>query len=206
MIETTYIGSGDISALLLGKDTQGYLKLMQRFVSGIVPYHNAKNSPIDALRIGAILEERFYLTLDESWQYQYYVSSKEMDVFHATLDFAKMDKGKVVDFIELKTMNFVDYIEMIEPIRNSYDDLLRFIKTKKKNYYNQVQEQLYCTSLDRAHLCFLSVLNYNDEDNYKRNIQEREYTIVEIPRDEKVIEQIKQRGLIFQQIKDNFKI
>lgn len=34
MIETMYIGSGDIHALLSGKNTKSHISLMQRFVSG----------------------------------------------------------------------------------------------------------------------------------------------------------------------------
>ena len=76
MMLSTYIGSGDVSSMMAGKDTKAYLSLMQRFVSNEIPYYNAKESPIDALRTGAILEERFFLTLDDSWFCQYFVQSK----------------------------------------------------------------------------------------------------------------------------------
>lgn len=205
MMISTYIGSGDVSAMMAGKDTKTYQSLLQRFVSNEIPVHNAKESPIDALRTGAILEERFFLTLDDSWFYQYFVQSKMMDVFKATLDFAQIDNGEVVDFIELKTVGFNDYITDIEPIRQDNDALVSYLQRKHKNYYNQVQEQLYCTGLQRAHLCFLSVTSYDDEENYQRIINSNEYTMVEVKRDEEVIKQICSRGEIFQAIKDNFK-
>lgn len=205
MMISTYIGSGDVSAMMAGKDTKTYQSLLQRFVSNEIPVHNAKESPIDALRTGAILEERFFLTLDDSWFYQYFVQSNMMDVFKATLDFAQIDNGEVVDFIELKTVGFNDYITDIEPIRQDNDALVSYLQRKHKNYYNQVQEQLYCTGLQRAHLCFLSVTSYDDDENYQRIINSNEYTMVEVERDEEVINQICSRGEIFQAIKDNFK-
>ncbi|EXZ16759.1 hypothetical protein M067_4894, partial [Bacteroides fragilis str. J-143-4] len=42
MTETMYIGSGDVHALLSGKNTKSHISLMQRFVSGEKPYYNAK--------------------------------------------------------------------------------------------------------------------------------------------------------------------
>lgn len=205
MMISTYIGSGDVSSMMAGKDTKAYLSLMQRFVSNEIPYYNAKESPIDALRTGSILEERFFLTLDDSWFCQYFVQSKEMDVFKATLDFAQINGGEVVDFIELKTVGFNDYITMVEPIRDDNEALVEFLKKKHKAYYFQIQEQLYCTNLERAHLCFLSVTSYDDDENYQRIISSHEYTLVEVERDDKVIEAIKERGQIFQIIKNNFK-
>lgn len=205
MIVSAYIGSGDIAAMMAGKDTKAYLSLMQRFVSNEIPVRNAKESPIDALRTGAILEDRFLLTLDDCYFSQYFVQSEEMDVFKATLDFAKLDGGEVVDFIELKTVGFNDYITMVEPIRDDNEALVEFLKKKHKNYYYQIQEQLYCTQLERAHLCFLSVTSYDDEENYTRIIKPHEYTIVEVERDDAVMSAICERGIIFQNLKDNFK-
>lgn len=202
MISTTYIGSGDVASLMMGRNTKGFLSLLQRFVSDEVPVYNAKNSPIDALRTGAILEERFYQTLGDDWFYQYFVQSKEMDVFKCSLDFAQIADGEVVDFIELKTLSFDDYIRNIEPIRDDNDELVEYLKKKHKAYYQQVQEQLYCTELERAHLCFLSVTSYDDEENYQRNIQPHEYTMVTIERDDTVINEIRNRGEIFQQLKN----
>lgn len=198
-----YIGSGDVAALLAGKDTQTHQKLLQRFVSGEKPYYNAKASPIDALRTGAILEERYLLTLPDNFFSQWVVVSNEMDVFKCSLDFAKIEKGEVVDFDELKSIYLSDYLDMVNL---NYEALLKHIKKKYKNYYNQIQEQLYCTELDECNLVFLSVTSYDDEENYKRDIQPNEYMKVRIYRDEEVIEKIKERGQIFQSIKDSYVI
>jgi phosphoesterase RecJ-like protein len=51
----------------------------------------------------------------------------------------------------------------------------------------------------------LSVTSYDDEENYTRIIKPHEYTIVEVERDDEVIDAICDRGIIFQRIKDNFK-
>lgn len=204
MISTLYIGSGDVAALMMGKDTAGHLRLMQRFVSDEIPHYNAQASPIDALRTGAILENRYLLTLPDGYFSQYVVRSDEMDVFKCSLDFARLDGGKVVDFDELKTMSFMDYIEQVEPIKGDNDALLAYLQRKHKNYYYQVQEQLFCTHLESCNLVFLSVTSYDDEENRQRIIRDGEYCKVRVSRDEKAIAQIKERGQIFQQIKDYF--
>lgn len=202
MIETMYIGSGDIHALMSGKDTKAHISLMQRFVSGVKPYYNAKASPIDALRTGAILEDRYLASLPIWFIPQYVVVSEEMNVFKASLDFAEIKDGKLSDFRELKTVYLNDYIDNIQPIKGDNDKLVDFVKKKHKAYYNQIQEQLYCTNLDSCFLVFLCVNSYNDEENYHRVITEDDITLVRIERDSKVINKIKERGLIFQQIKD----
>lgn len=205
MKETFYIGSGDVAALISKKESKAHTYLMQRFVSGIKPYYNAKASPIDALRIGAILEERYLLTLPDNYFTQYPCSSKEMDVFKCTLDFAKIEKGCVTDFDELKTVSLTDYIRFIEPIKEDNDALVSFVKKKHKNYYYQVQQQLYCSELDSCNLVFLSVYSYDDEDNYNRIIHPNEFTKVRIGRDYAAISHIKERGTIFQKIKDYYR-
>ena len=205
MLSTLYIGSGDVHALMMGRTSAGYLRLLQRFVSGIVPHYNALASPIDALRTGAILEERFYQTLPFEWFPQYRVQSDEMDVFRASLDFAKLDEGRVVDFIELKTVNLDEYIENIQPIVDDNDALLEFLKRKRPSYYNQIQEQMYCAGLDVAHLVFLSVTSYDDAENYARDIKENEYVMVTVPRDNDTISEIKEKGKLFQTIRDELK-
>ena len=86
-----YIGSGDVHALMSGKETKSHSSLMQRFVSGVKPNYNAYASPIDALRTGAILENRYLLTLPDNYFTQYVVKSEEMDVFKCSLDFAKIE-------------------------------------------------------------------------------------------------------------------
>ncbi|MDR2775760.1 MAG: hypothetical protein LBC19_13670 [Tannerella sp.] len=198
MKETMYIGSGDVSALLSGKDTKAHISLMQRFVSGEKPYYNAKASPIDALRTGAILEDRYLLVLPEDYYPQFTVESPEMDVFKCSLDFARMEKGNVVDFDELKTCSLDDFLSIQQ---NGVD----FKKPVYKKYYNQVQEQLYCTGLDSANLVFLVVYSYDDEENYDREIHENEYVKFRVKRDESVISLLKERGMLFQQIKDYYR-
>ena len=91
MIVSMYIGSGDVHALMMGKDTKGHLSLLQRFVSDDIPYYNAKASPIDALRTGAILEDRYLQILPDDYFVQYVVRSDEMDVFKCSLDFARIN-------------------------------------------------------------------------------------------------------------------
>lgn len=204
MKETMYIGSGDIHSLMAGKDSKAHISLMQRFVSGIKPYYNAKSSPIDALRTGAILEDRYLLFLPMWYIPQFVVRSKEMDVFKASLDFAEIKDGKLHDFTELKTVYLNDYIDNIQPIKGNNDLLLSYLKKRHKDYHNQVQEQLYCTELESCNLSFLCVNSYDDEENYHRIITEDDFTTVRVPRDEKIINAIKARGQIFQQIKNNY--
>lgn len=206
MICSLYIGSGDVHALMMGKDTKGHLALLQRFVSNEIPVYNAKASPIDALRTGAILEERFQMTLPPAPEYvsQYVVRSAEMDVFKCSLDFAKVENGSVVDFIELKTLSLNDYLEQVQPLVGDNDALVAYLRKKHKGYYYQVQEQLYCTELGSCNLVFLSVTSYDDETNYQRVIEPTEYVKVRVTRDEAAISEIKERGMIFQQIKDYY--
>ena len=193
-MKSMYIGSGDCTSLLAGLKTQAHLNLLRRFVSGEVPYYNALASPIDALRTGAILEDRFFLTLPDDYYPQYKVINQEQDVLKSSLDFAKLDKGEVVDFVELKSVSFYDFLEITD---------IDYIKKKYKNYYNQVQFQLYCTGLQRATLCFLCVYSYDDNENRVREINtEMDTKRFTIERDEKVINKIKERAEIFQQLKN----
>lgn len=202
MIETMYIGSGDIYALMSGKDTKAHISLMQRFVSGIKPYYNAKASPIDALRAGAIVEDRYLSSLPIWFIPQYVVQSKEMNVFKASLDFAEIKDGKLFDFRELKSVYLNDYIDNIQPLKGNNEKLLEYVNKKHKGYYNQIQEQLYCSELESCYLVFLCINSYDDEENYHRVITDDDVTMIRIHRDEKVISSIKERGSIFQQIKD----
>lgn len=200
-MNTMYIGSGDVTALMSKKDSQSHLSLLRRFVSGVKPYYNARASPIDALRTGAILEDRYLLTLPDNYFAQYVCVSVEMDVFKCSLDFARIENGLVADFDELKSVYLSDYLEF-EQYKDDPDALLAYAKKKYKHYYYQVQEQLFCTGLDECNLVFLSVTSYDDKENLTRDIQPNEYIKVRIYRDEKVIQSIKGRGAIFQQIKD----
>ena len=199
-----YIGSGDCSALLAGKDTASHLKLLQRFVSDEMPYYNAENSPIDALRTGAILEDRYLLNLPNDYYAQYKITCREHDVLKSTIDFAKIQNGNIVDFDELKTCNFNDFIKFEEFKNSSPSQYIPFIKKAYKNNYNQVQFQLLCSELTEANLVFLVVYDYNDDENRTRDIKENEYIKFRIQRDESVISLIEERAQIFQTIKNYY--
>jgi len=193
------IGSGDISALLSGQDTQAYRKLWEKFLSPEPPNYNALASTIDAFRTGAILEERYFGILPGNYFYQVKVTNKEFDCHKATLDNALILDNKITGFDELKSVNLDDYL-LIEKYRDSahYTD---FIKKRYKKYYNQVQDQLFTTGLEAANLVFLVVYSYNDSDNYNRIIKHNEYIKFPIVRDEKVINEIRKRLIPFQQVK-----
>lgn len=200
------IGSGDISALMAGINTKTYGDLMRKFVDDYKPYYNALASPIDALRTGAILEQNYLKILTDDYFIQYKVTNDEMDVFTSSLDFAKINGGKIVDFDELKTIHFTDYIELIQPLINkSQEEQQAIISKTFKKYYNQVQIQLFCSKLESANLVFLSVDSYNDEENIIREIKENEYYKFRIDKNDKIINQIKNKAQIFQSIKNHFK-
>jgi len=201
-----YIGSGDVKSLLMGKETKGYQDLFRKFVSDTAPYYNALASPIDALRTGAILEEKYILTLSDDYYPQVKSHSKEMDVFSSSLDFAKINGGNIVDFDELKTIWFTDFVELIQPMQVlSEEDLQVKIQKDFKTYYNQIQEQLYTTGLQSCNLVFLAVMSYEDDVNYLREIKENEVIKFRIHRNQSAIDKIKDAGQIFQTIKNNFK-
>lgn len=203
-MKSMYIGSGDVSNLMAGLGTKSQANLLRRFVSDEIPHYNAKASPIDALRTGAILEDRYQLVLDDNYYPQCKVTSKEMDVFKCSLDYSKIIDSVIVDFDELKTCSFTDFLNF-EPFRNDNDKGVEFIKKKYKKNYMQVQEQLFCTELDSCNIVFLAVYSYVDEENYNRDIKPNEFIKFRIKRDEKAIELIKSRGKIFQSIKDYYK-
>jgi len=204
MTNTMYIGSGDVKSLMAAKDSVSHIGLMQRFVSGVKPHYNALASPIDALRTGAILEDRYLLSLPENYYAQYPVVSQEMDVFKCSIDFAKIEGGKIIDFEELKTMQFFDFLNLTGIRERSKEDNVALIKKSYKAYYNQIQQQLYCAELKEATLTFLIVNSYDDSENMSRNIQPNDTIKIRIPRDEETITAIKERGLIFQQIKNYY--
>jgi hypothetical protein len=195
-MKSMYIGSGDVTALMAGLKTKSHLSLLSRFCSGEIPYYNAKASPIDACRTGAILEDRFLLTLPDNYFPQYKATSKEMDVLKCSLDFAEIEDGKLKGAIELKSVWFEDIVN-IEPT-------VEYVKKKYKNYYNQIQEQLYCTELSEIMLIFIPVYTYEDAVNLFREINTDELIKIIIYRDEPTIESIKERAKIFQIIKDYF--
>lgn len=199
------LGSGDISALMSGINTKTFGDLLRKFVDENKPYYNALASPIDALRTGAILEKNYLKLLTDDYFIQYKVTNEDMDVFTSSLDFAKVNGGKVVDFDELKTIHFTDYIELVQPlIALDEDKRIEAIKKTFKKYYNQIQIQLFCSNLNSANLVFLAVDSYDDEENMLREIQENEYVKFRIYRDEKVIDKIISKGQIFQTIRDYF--
>lgn len=202
MIESMYIGSGDIPALLAGINTKTHLLLLQRFVSGVKPYYNALASPIDALRTGAILEERMLLFMPDNYLSQYRVECSQLNVFRSTLDFACLKNGSVCHFFEMKTVFWLEFAEMREAFAK--DNIIEYIKKKRKNEYVQIQAQLMCTNLEKATFRYVIVYNYDDEENWQREITERDYLDIEINRDDVVISKIVERGKIFQQIKDEY--
>lgn len=200
------IGSGDISALMSGIHTKGFGDLMRKFVDEDKPYYNALASPIDALRTGAILEQNYLKLLSDDYFIQYKVTNKEMDVFTSSIDFAKINGGKVIDFDEMKTIHFSDYIGLIIPMLGLDEKAQKEMILKNfKKYYYQVQIQLFCAELESANLVFVSVDSYNDEENFAREIQENECSKFRVYRDEKIISEITKKGEIFQTIKNYFK-
>jgi len=194
------IGSGDVGDLFAGYKTQSFGNLLRKFVAEDKPYYNALASPIDALRTGAILEVNYLKTLSDDYFAQIKMQSSEMNIFKCSLDFAKIQGGQVVDFDELKSMWFTDFVDMIEPYRDS--NKIEFIKKKFKRYYNQIQHQLYCSELESSNLVFIPVYSYVDEENFEREIKESEIVKFRIYRDEEVIAKLKQRGEMFQMIKN----
>lgn len=194
------IGSGDVADLLSGYKTKAFGDLLRKFVAEDKPYYNALASPIDALRTGAILEVNYLKTLSDDYFAQIKMQSSEMNIFKCSLDFAKIQGGQVVDFDELKSMWFTDFVDMIEPYRDS--NKIEFIKKKFKRYYNQIQHQLYCSELESSNLVFIPVYSYVDEENFEREIKESEIVKFRIYRDEEVIAKLKQRGEMFQMIKN----
>lgn len=200
-----YIGSGDIKYILMDNKTKGYQDFIRKFVSDDKPNYNAFASPIDALRTGAILEQRYLLTLSNDYFCQWKETFEEMDVFTSSIDFAKIENGVIVDFDELKTIWLTDFLYIIQPLKSlNQKEYTEVLKKKFKQNYEQIQAQLMCSNLGSANLVFLSVDTYNDENNFNRNINENEYVKFRINRDENVINKIKEKGKIFQTIKNNF--
>jgi len=198
------LGSGDTTKLLSGKTTKGFGDLLRKFVAEDREYWNSFASPLDALRTGAILEIRYLDTLDDGYFCQYKATCKEFDCLTASLDFAKVELGEIVDFDELKTIFLTEYIDAIVPLADlPQKDQIAVLKKKFKNNYNQVQFQLLCSGLDSANLVFLSVESYEDDENYLREIKEGDYTKFRIFRDEWVIAKIMERATLFQMIKDS---
>lgn len=199
------IGSGDISVLLSGIHTKGFQDLLRKFVSDEKPVYNSLASPIDALRTGAILETNYLNILPNNYFPQWKETCKEMDCFTSSIDFAKIEGGKIVDFDELKTIYLTDFLEIIQPLKQSDEkQSVEVLKKKFKSNYNQLQGQLLCSELSSANLVFLSVEDYDDQVNELREIRENEYVRFRVQRDEKVIGEIRERLKFFQSIKNYF--
>lgn len=196
-----YIGSGDCAALLAGINSETHARLLRRFVSGVTPHYNALASPIDALRTGAILEDRYFQIMPDHYFAQVKVVCRQQNVLKSSIDFARLEGGRVVDFDELKTCQFSDFLEF-ESFRGDEPAGVEYIKKRYTHNYNQVQFQLYCTGLDSANIVFLVSYTNNDAQNLAREIKQNEYLKFRIARDESVIEMIRRRAAIFQQIKD----
>lgn len=196
-MKSMYIGSGDTSALLAKRDTLAFSRLISRFVSNEKPNYNALASPINALRTGAILEDRYFLSLPDGYYSQCKSICKEMDVLTSTIDFAAYENDKIVEFQELKTCQFDDFLKL-------QSANIDYVKKAYKNNYNQVQHQLLCSGLNKATLVFLVVYEYDDEINYNRDIIESDLVKFEINRDKEVISKILDRALFFQNIKNSY--
>jgi len=197
------IGSGDIRAYLSGTHTKGFAKLLQKFVADDKPYYNSLASPINALRTGAILEQRYLSLLDDSYFIQYKVTNENYDVLRSSIDFAKIENGKIVDFDELKTIWFTEFLDIIIPITELPEtEQSKVLKKKFKANFNQVQFQLFCSGLDSANLVFLSANSYEDEENQLRQIKPNEIYKFRIKRDNEVIAKIEERAKFFQHIKN----
>jgi hypothetical protein len=199
------IGSGDCKSIMMGKKTKGYQDFVRKFVSDDIQIYNSYSSPIDALRTGKILEDRFALTLDECWFVDVKVKSDKFDVMAASLDFGKMDGGKLVDFVEMKTMWLTDYLDFISPIKGENDKLVAWFKKSAKTYYEQVQWQIFVSGLESCQVCYLAVQSYDDEFNYKYEITENDYTLFRVERDQDTIDKILKEVEFFQTIKNHFK-
>jgi hypothetical protein len=184
------IGSGDTTQLLSATTTKGFKSLLQKFVSDDKPYYNALASPIDALRTGAILEDRYALNLGNHYP-QVRKRCKEYPCLVSTLDFVELDGGEVVNFIEVKTMWI--------------DDLLTFKDIPLSNY-KQVQFQLLCAGLDKAEIHFIPVYTYDDSVNKSRIIDDSEVLKFIVERDKQLIDKIKERASFFQNIADYVRV
>jgi hypothetical protein len=184
------IGSGDTTKLLSATTTKGFKSLLQKFVSDDKPYYNALASPIDALRTGAILEDRYALNLSNHYP-QVRKRCKDYPCLISTLDFVELNGGEVVNFIEVKTMWI--------------DDLLTFKDIPLSNY-KQVQFQLLCSGLDKAEIHFIPVYTYDDSVNKSRIIDDNEVLRFTVERDEQVIDKIKERAQFFQNIADYVRV
>lgn len=192
------VGSGDIKMLMAkNKETKSYKSFLAKFFGIEQIKYNALASPIVQFRTGAILEQMYYRTLPLTWSCQERIQCKELPVLTVSLDFALVKNSKVIEFEELKTIDFFKLMDMQSKCIDC-----DYIKKKHKDYYYQIQSQLLATDLEYATLIFLAVYTYDDIKNKTRKVKENELMRIKIPRDEKVIDEIKKELIIFQQIKE----
>lgn len=191
------IGSGQIKYLLAkNKQTKSYKTFLAQLLGIEKIIYNAYASPIDALRIGQITEDRYYLQLCDEWLPQIKVICKDLNILVSTLDFAILENNKVQRFREVKSINFNEFIALDENTD---------IKKKYKDYYNQVQAQLLCSDLNEAELVFICVENYDDELAMQRVIKENEIKVYKVSKDEEVQSLIVENAKPFQVLKDYLK-
>lgn len=191
------LSSSDAPVLLSGMETQGYRKLLRKFSGELQPEYNSLASPIDALRTGSIIEQRYLLSTPINYFSQYFAQSKEMDVFTAHIDFAIMEGGKIVDHEEVKSVEFSDFIKL-----KSVDDPEPYILKSYKNNYIQLQQQLICTGNDSGQLVFICVHSYDDAENYSRIIVDKDIVRFRINRNEEMIDNLMRRARPFQYFRD----
>lgn len=199
-----FVGSGDIGDLLAGPHTKAHRNLWNKFLDEDAPVYNAKSCGIPALQAGAILEENYFKYLPDGYLTQVKVTNVEMNALKVTLDFPLISGNDIVDFDELKSINFDDFLAIQKYKSASYETYIEFIKKAYKKYYNQIQSQLYTTELASSNLSFLVVYSYNEADLIKREIQDNEVIKFRIKRDEETISLIKHRLKPFQIIKDYY--
>jgi len=192
------IGSGQTTKLLQKTTSKGFRDLIAEFVKGETEYPDAMKSPIDSFRAGAILEEVMYKYMPDEYLPQIRIISRVYDVMTSTLDFAVPQGNWVSRFTEMKSINFEDFLKL-----NAEKNKLDYIKTKYKNYYNQVQQQLFVTDLPEGTLMFIPVYDAKDDES-NRNRVIYDYEIIQIPitPDARIQSLIEERAKFFQSLKN----
>ena len=192
------IGSGNTKDLLQDVKTKGFKNLLISFIKDEPEHRNALNSTTPQFRTGAILEEVMYKKMPDCYLPQVRVQSKDFDSLTCTLDFAIMEKGSVLYFVEMKSLNFDSFIALY-----SAENKLDFVKKHYKSYYNQVQEQMLVTGLKTCTLMFVVVYDENnDAANWNRTFGKDEIINIAVPFDKEVGDKIIERVGFFQLIKD----
>lgn len=183
------IGSGDVNLLLSkNKNTKTYHGFIEKFFGIKQVEYNAYYSPIEHLRYGQMMEDAYIKEYGGDW-YTQVKSVGEMDVLVSTLDLAQIENGKITDFEEIKSINYNEFLD----ITPDYD-----IRKRKRNIYNQVQQQLYTTHLLSCNVTFLCVYDYER----LIDIQDNDIKKIIVERDEEVIAEIKRQAAPFQLFKN----